>query len=63
MRKRTSAIIVESLAMDVIAQQIAEKDMNQIIKLDMEFMLWLIALNLSYIGYVLTKILNEFKNK
>ncbi len=29
----------------------------------MEFMLWLIALNLSYIGYVLTKILNEFKNK
>jgi hypothetical protein len=29
----------------------------------MEFMLWLIALNLSYIGYVLTKILTEFKNK
>ena len=29
----------------------------------MEFMLWLIALNLSYIGYVLTKILIEFRNK
>jgi len=29
----------------------------------MDFFLWLIALNLSYIGYVLTKILTEFKNK
>jgi hypothetical protein len=29
----------------------------------MEFMLWLISLNLLYIGYVLTKILTEFKNK
>jgi hypothetical protein len=27
------------------------------------FMLWLIALNLSYIGYVLSLILKQFKNK
>jgi hypothetical protein len=29
----------------------------------MEFMLWLIALNLSYIGYVLNRILKQLKNK